>query len=123
MIEILPLKDKELLENLNQKEKTNAAFAFCVYNSKKFEGYILYNISDNCGHILLVNAENSAIFDGLVRAVLASLYDFSINQATFSDNIDINLLRELKIINKDETMVTSIKKMLYKCDCCDGGCC
>lgn len=122
MIEILPLKDKEVLEKLNQKENTNANFAFCVYNSQKIDGYILYNVSDSCGHIILVNSQDSAIFDGLVRAVLASLYDFSINQATFSDSIDINLLRELKIINQDETMVKSIKKILYKCDGCNCGC-
>lgn len=123
MIKILPLKNEEILKELNAKEAINAQLAFCLYDGDKIDGYVLYNISNNCGEFLLARAEDNAMIDGLIRATLASLYDFGINQATFSDKFDLNLLRKLKILKQDEVMMNSIKSLLYHCEGCKGGCC
>lgn len=123
MIKILPLKDIEILKELNAKEATNAQLAFCLYDGEQIDGYILYNVTGDCAELLLVRADDNAMIDGLIRATLASLYDFGINKATFSDKFDLNLLREFKILKQEETMMNSIHSLLYQCEGCKGGCC
>ena len=118
MITILPLKDKAVLDEFNQKHKQNAGLAFCLYDGKSLDGYILYNISEKIGEILFIQSNDESYVDGLVRAVLASMYDFGINQATFANTLDINLLKKLDLLNNDELIISSIKELIFNCANC-----
>ncbi len=118
MIKILPLRDKQILNSLNLKEGTNAALAFCLYDADEIDGYILYNITEQSGEVVLVKASDDSMVDGLIRAVLASLYDFGINSVTFSDAVDMDIVRKLNIVKPNEITVPSIKDILYNCKNC-----
>lgn len=122
MIQLLPLREKETLERLNQKEKSNAGLAFCLYDGAEMTGYILYDIHENCGVLQLVCAESEAEMDGLIRAVLASLLDCGISQAEFSGEFDRTFLRKWKLLKPDEEKISSILTVLRHCEGCNGDC-
>lgn len=118
MIAILPLRELSTLNELNAKEGINAHHAYCFYDGKEMQGYLLYSILDKQGLLLACRFENQNMLDGLVRAVLSSLLDASIDTASFSDKFDISTLRLLKIIGENEEKVTSITNLFYNCNGC-----
>lgn len=118
MIKILPLRDNEKLAELNAKENTAARLCYCMYDSDEIGGYILYNLNENEGIIQAINSPDDMITDGLVRAVMAGLYDFGIDVVLFNKNIDNEMLTRLNFVGKDEYRVLSIEKILYSCKNC-----
>lgn len=118
MITILPLRDKNLLDEFNKQNKQNANSAFCLYDGDSIDGYILYNVKKDLGEILVINSNDEPYIDGLVRATLASLYDFGINEAVFSNNLDVKLLEKLGLLKNKELKVSSIKELIFDCKNC-----
>lgn len=118
MIKILPLKNDEVLQSLNQKEKTSARLAYYLEIEGEPVDYILYNLTKDEGIIQAVSASEDAIADVLVRAVLASLYDFGINRAIYNINMDNELLSRLSFVKKGEWATVSIEDVLYNCKNC-----
>lgn len=118
MITILPLREQSILAKLNANEGISAHHAFCFYDGKEMQGYLLYSIVDKQGDLLAASFTDENMLDGLVRATLASLLDFDIDSASFSDSFDMQLLHKLKILGENEAEVISITKLFYNCDGC-----
>lgn len=120
MVAILPVRDKDILDKLNKQEQTDAKLAFRFHDGGEITGYILYSIVDKSGQIVIVNSTDDEMADGLIRSVLASLYDFGINRAEFANDGLVEMARRINLMNADECTVESIKDILYNCKNCDG---
>jgi len=118
MIQILPVKDKEIIDNLNQKEGTNATLAYCLYEGNKTQGYILYNINSERIEVVKINSSDDMYIDGLIKSAFASVYDIGINKAIFAESCDLDIVRKLGIIKPNENNVDSIKEVIYHCAGC-----
>lgn len=118
MIQILPLREEEVLNKLQKKERSKAGLAFCLYEGKKRSGYLLYDINGEEGIIDVVRATDEASFDGLVRAVFNSLFNLKINRAVFSKKVDAGLLEKLSFVLPNERETPSIEGILYRCKHC-----
>lgn len=118
MIKILPLKNSEVLKSLNEKEGTQARLAYYLEIEGEPTDYILYNLNRDEGIIQAIAASEDAIADVLVRAVLASLYDFSINRALYNQRLDNEQLSRLSFVKKGEWVTESIEDVLYNCKNC-----
>ncbi len=119
MIEILPLRDNEILGSLNEKEETSARLCYCMYDADEIGGYILYNLNETTGIIQAIRSPDDVVADGLVRAVFASLYDFGINSVIFNQNIDNKLLARLNFVKLGKYETKSIENIIYgnkKCE-------
>ncbi len=115
MIEVLPLKDKELLQKLNKKEHTNAVCAYCSYLDNQIDGYILYSMGQTAT-IYAICALDIQTFDCLVRAVLSAALNFGVEYAFFSENLDFDTLKKLNIVDKSKTVI--INSLFNKCNGC-----
>lgn len=118
MIKILPLRDNEVLSKLNKKHNTTARLAYCVYDGDIIDGYALYNLNEKEGLISIVEAEEDSVYDGLVRAVFASLYDFGINRASFAKTVSYERISKLNFVKNGEFSTSSIEDILYNCKNC-----
>lgn len=124
MVSILPLKDKDYLNRLNEAHGTSAGLAFCLRNGDSVEGYVLYDISQERGLLQAYKANSEIEADGIIRAVLASLHDFGIDSAVYSDKFDRDMLIRLGVADKQGSVseIKSIHAMLYRCEGCSGAC-
>lgn len=121
MIQILPLKDKKILDSLNQKEGTNATLAYCLYEGNTGDapqGYILYNINAERIEVVKINSNDDMYVDGLIKSAFASAYDIGINKAIFANSCEKAVVRKLGIIKPNENNVDSIKEIIYHCAGC-----
>lgn len=121
MIKMLPLRDNEKLAELNLQENTTARLGYCMYENEQIGGYILYNLTEEQGIIQAINSPDDMITDGLVRAVLASLFDFGINKAIFNKNLNTEIMdtiQRLNFVKRDEYEIASIEDILYCCKNC-----
>ena len=122
MVQILPLRDRALLERLNQQEHTSAGLAYCLHDAGEITGWLLYDLTSEQGVIHAVHAPDPDAFDGLVRAALASLDDAGIPQASFDPDVDRTLLHSLNLLAEGADCV-SIREILYPCGGCRGCAC
>lgn len=118
MIKILPLRDDAVLSRLNEKEGTAARLAYYLEIEGEPTDYILYNLTKEKGTIQAISASDDAIADVLIRAVFASLYDFGVNAASFSQNMDNGTLSRLNIVKSGEWDTPSLEDVLYHCKGC-----
>lgn len=118
MIKILPLRDNEILAKLNQKEGTTARLAYFLEIEGEPTDYILYNLNEHEGIIQAVVSSEDAIADILIRAVFASLYDFSIDVARFNERVDNDMLVRLNMVKKGEWETPCLHDVLYHCENC-----
>lgn len=118
MIKILPLRDNVKLKELNEKHGVSARLCYCVYDGDDIIGYALYNLDEKQGVISIVEASEDSVYDGLVRAVFASLYDFGINAATFRETVAYDRISRLNFVKNGEFSTRSIEDILYNCKNC-----
>lgn len=112
MIEILPTKDKNFLLKLNKAYNTEAELAFICIEKKEIKASLLYSIEKDSGVILNVSTVEEDIFDGLVRAVFASLIDLGIDKAKFTKAVNKDLIEKLGFVPKDTVLVNSLKEII-----------
>ncbi len=122
MVQMLPLRDREFLAELNQKEGTDAGLAYCLHDGGEITGYVLYDIAPEEGRIRAVNAPDEPSFDGLVRSVFSSLFDASVNRAVFDEGVDSARLERLGFTAPGQRVTPSIEDVLYLCKHCKGHC-
>lgn len=114
MVTIKPIKERELLEQLNEQENTNAYLGYALYDQNEITGYLLYNLHETCGEFVAIKANSLAEKDGLIRAVMASLLELGIDQVVLKAGFPVALLRELNIIEDYEYSIASIQDVLSK---------
>lgn len=119
MVQILPLRDRARLEQLCRQEGVSARLAFCLYDAGEITGWILYDLTAQEGLIRAVHAPDEPSFDGLVRAVLASLDDAGILQARLAPGVDRNAAERLGLLAPGADTL-SIRDILYRCGSCHG---
>jgi hypothetical protein len=121
MVTMLPVKERELLQRLNEQENTTANLAYTLYDQNQITGYLLYNLYQDCGELVALNANSLAEKDGLIRAVFGSLYEVGINKAIFKNGFPIEIVRKLNILQPEEYTVSSIYDVLFQCCSCKKG--
>ncbi|WMJ22241.1 hypothetical protein RBG61_09595 [Paludicola sp. MB14-C6] len=118
MITMLPVKDRELLQSLNEKENTNANLGYALYDENEITGYVLYNLFSEYGEFVAINANSLSEKDGLIRAALGSLYEVGINKAIFKYSFPIEIVRKLNMLQQEEYTIPSIYDILFQCCSC-----
>ena len=106
MISILPLRDRALLQKLNETEHTDCSHAYCLYDGGKVTAYLLYDMHEKEAFLAKLGGQwDDNIADGLCRAV-------------FSPAIDRSLTRRLGFTKGESDTVESIRSILYHCQSC-----
>lgn len=122
MISILPLRDREQLEQLNKAAKTSCGFAFCLWDGGQIAGSLLYDVDLQAGEALLcaADAADDNSLDGLVRAVFSSLLDAHVQKARFGEAIGREPLLRLGFIQTagEAEQGVLIEDILYHCKHC-----
>ncbi len=118
MIEMLPIKEKQILDELNQKHNVKATYGYICLERKEITACCLYEIKDNAAHFLYVSDEDEYLFDGLVRASFVNIMNLDIDSAYFNENIDHNLLKKLNFVQDDTFFVKSLSEIIDKCKNC-----
>jgi hypothetical protein len=118
MIQLLPVTEPSTVEKLNQIYHTKAQFAYVCVEKKEIKASCLYSIESGRGVILNVSTMEEDIFDGLVRAVFASLIDQGINEAVFDQKTDKSLLEKLNFVQDDTFFVNSLTEIIHNCRKC-----
>jgi hypothetical protein len=120
MIEMLPLRERAVLDELNQAEGTDYRLAYCLYEGGERTGYLLYNADPAAGEaqIGLVRVGDEPTADGIIRAVFGSLLDIGIDRVNYSDAVDPAMLERLGFIEPGETVTPSIELILRHCKNC-----
>lgn len=119
MITILPLRDRETLACLNEKEQVDCSHAYCLYDGGEITAYLLYDMHED-GAVLqkLGGIFDDNIADGLCRAAFSSLYDAQVDTARFCPAIDRALTDRLGFTANGSDTVASIHDILYHCKSC-----
>lgn len=122
MIKMIPVNDAATLADMNRQcgVEVAAKSGYCLYEDDKINGFILYNVTHDYGEIIAVNAANDTYVDGLVRAVLGSLYDIGIDKAGFGEKVDKILLEKIDILVDGKSEITSISRLINGCSGCRG---
>ena len=118
MVELLPVTEPDMLKRLNKIYQESADYAYVCVEKKEVKASCLYNIKDGIGEIVNVSSVEDDIFDGLVRAVFASLMDMGIDKAVFHSKIDSDILQRLGFVQGDGFCVNSLTKIINKCKNC-----
>lgn len=118
MIQMLPLRDRSVLEELNRREGTGSGLAYCLYAGEDMLGYLLYDMTKEEARMQALNAPDEAMADGLIRSAFASLLDFGVDRAVFSARFDQGLLERLGFVQDGGKTTPSIRDILYKCKNC-----
>lgn len=118
MVKLLPLHDREVLAELNRRAGVDAGLSYCLYDGGEITGYLLYDLVAGEGFIKAVSAPDEDSFDGLVRAVFASLYDAQVNRARFAPEVDGQTLIRLGFVQPGSDCTDSIEDILYRCKHC-----
>lgn len=114
MIQLLPVTEQSFIDRLNKAYKTEAAHAYACVEKKEIKATCLYNIEKGKGIILNVSSVEDAIFDGLVRAVFASLLEMGIDRAEFGRDVPLDTLVRLGFVQDDTRTTPSIREMMEK---------
>ena len=123
MITILPLRDLEAMNRLNEKEQMSCSNAYCLMDGKEILAYVLYDMHADHGVIQTLCGEyDPSIADGLIRAALASLSDIGINKAFVSERIDRAITDRFHITKNGASEIRSITAVLHHCEGCMGDC-
>ncbi len=123
MITILPLRDREAMDRLNEKEQLSCSNAYCLMDGKEILAYCLYDMHADRGVIQTLGGEyDPSIADGLIRAALASLNDIGINTAFVSERIDHAITDRFGITKNGASEIRSITAVLHHCEGCTGDC-
>ena len=118
MIAFLPIREKQLVQSLAQKEGVSASFGYAVFENDAPAAYILYEICGEEGVLVCIGGEyDRLIAEGLIRAVFSSLYDANISRARFFFFFPGELTRSLGICKDDSRVVESIADVLFHCGC------
>ena len=124
MITISPLRDKEALDALCEKEQVSCTNAYCLFDGKDIGAYCLYNLRDEyCELVKLGGEYDTSLADGLMRAALAFVMDLGIDKARVAETVDKALTDRLGITKAGSFEIDSIREVIYHCASCHGGNC
>lgn len=118
MIQILPVTEPSFIDRLNQIYGTKAKYAYVCVEKKEIKASILYNVYKDKAEILNVSSVDPDIFDGLVRAVFASLIDLGVDQAEFSSQTDSEMLQNLGFVQDKPFFTPSLREIIENCKKC-----
>lgn len=94
----------------------------CGYVAKekeKLTGYCLYYPEEYGLHIAVVECyEDPSLFDGLIRATAATLFDRLEDQVTFGEKVDHDLLKRYGFITSKADCIKSANEFLQGCKNC-----
>lgn len=123
MIMILPLRDREALNKLNEREQLACSNAYCLMDGKEIAAYVLYDMHEDHGVLVALGGEyDASIADGLCRAALASLSDIGINRAYVSGQVAQALGTQFALTKNGSNEIPSVLAVLHHCEGCNGDC-
>lgn len=119
MISMLPLRNEEKLKELNELNGTNSRLAYCLYDAGKITAYCLYGLVDKTmANIDVVKTDDVNLFDGIVRAVMGSLYDIGVEKIIYSEKVEDKFLKYLGFTDGTSKITNNIEDVLFKCKHC-----
>lgn len=118
MIEMLPLRDRSVLDELNRRAGTSCKLAYCLYAGGELEGWLLYDMDGREVRLQALSSPDEATADGLIRAVFGGMLDIGVDRAVFSERIDSGLVERLGFVQNGGKETPSIRDVLYKCKNC-----
>lgn len=121
MIEILPIRDKQKInelyfaENLTTTEFSMAVEARC---GEEMLGYCLFDLKD-CIVVRSLTPENDPMLaDGILRSALHVSVENNVLEAFWADNISEDLLKKLDFVDDLKEKRLRIKKLFESCRGC-----
>ncbi len=72
MLAMLPIKEPEVVESLNQGRYQGNIQGFVVMNGPSYLGYALYKLEDTVTTVLESDVSDPPLLDGLIRACIAA---------------------------------------------------
>ena len=118
MLTLKPTNDPALIKDLCEKnglQFSENIKAFIAENNG-ICGYSLYYIKSNFVLVEIVDVfGDTALFDGIIRAVLNSAFLNGINIAKFENSVDEKLLYKFNFITKSDNKINSIEAFLSGC--------
>lgn len=122
MIEIHPLREKDLLKVLYDKYSVPFgadSIAIVASDGDEVLGCCIFDMTDQKGVVHLIDPVDDVMFaDGLLRSALHVLVENGIDAAFYSENAPVSLLSKLKFIKNPETRELDIEKLFTSCKNC-----
>lgn len=120
MVTILPVRDLETLEEVNQKYGTQARFACRLFEAEEVTGAILYDVDFAAGEgkILLLDAADDEAADGLCRAAFSILADAGVDTAVFAEEAAEGAPERLGFLKSGSRRTGSLRSILRGCAHC-----
>lgn len=92
---------------------------YLAENRGEVLGVCFYCLTDYGMKILMVDTKgDTALFDGLIRAAMALLFDHEKDRVEFSKNMDLQLLRQLRFVQENNLCIKSANVFFETCKNC-----
>ncbi|MGI5893091.1 MAG: hypothetical protein ACOX6P_00700 [Candidatus Merdivicinus sp.] len=92
--------------------------AYLAYAGKERIGCVIYHMEEEMLCIESVDAQEEALFDGLIRAVCDAAVQSEISAVRFEENVDRRILKNLGVPIDSEGILHEISAFLHNCSHC-----
>lgn len=121
MISVLPVRDREEIENwFNRHNLETDEFSGCVTASQKDEclGYCLYRLTNKTMTIFVVEPQSDIpLADGILRSALHVAAENFVLDAFYDDSAPVELFKKLNFIKNEDEKRLNIDKLFGGCNC------
>ncbi len=111
--------ERESFAKIYGLEKEKGLNLYLAENRGEVLGVCFYRFIDEGMEILYADADDDdALFDGLIRAAMAALFDCEKDKVVFSKAIDRQTLQKYRFITGDELCIKSANVFFQTCKNC-----
>jgi hypothetical protein len=122
MLKMRIVTDRQELSSFAEKYGVDEVEGLCLYlaeNRGEPLGVCFYRFIEEGMEILYADAGgDAALFDGLIRAAMAALFDRENDRVLFAETMDRQLLKEYRFITGDKLCIKSANEFFQTCKNC-----